>query len=72
MLEHIVSEAGVMLIDLELRGLVQRSESLDGEDSYTLTEKGREEAVRILSSLPVGHFTIVGMLMRQLITEANI
>ena len=67
-----MAKADAILIDLELRGLIQRSKSLNGEDSYTLTEKGREEAARILSSLPVEHFTVIGMLMGQLITEASI
>jgi hypothetical protein len=67
-----MTEANVILLDLELRGLVQRNESSDGEDSYMLTQKGQNEASRILSSLPVEQFAIIGMLLGNLIVETNL
>jgi hypothetical protein len=64
-------EANVTFLDLELRGLVQRCESLNGDDAYSLTDKGQELACQLVASLPADHFVLINMLVKHLISEST-
>lgn len=59
------------LVSLELQGLVKRHECLNGNDSYSLTQKGRARAMRVLACLGSEDLTIIGMLVGNLVTETN-
>ena len=64
-------DANLTLIDLELRGLVQRAGLIDDEEAYVLTHEGHEVASQVLASLSAEDFVLISMLLGHLLTKAN-